>query len=74
MTIEKAISHLGTYSSTLGSGQTPQEQHEESKRVAISTMRKFQKIEQILDRVIDDGTCMYDTLEEIREVVEDGNE
>lgn len=46
MTIEEAISHLGTYSSTMGSGQTTQAQHEESKRVSIDTMRKYQKIEQ----------------------------
>jgi hypothetical protein len=50
MTIEKAISHLGTYSSTMGSGQTTQAQHEEAKRVAIDTIRKYQKIEQIAER------------------------
>lgn len=50
MTIENAIRHLGTYSGTLGSGQTPQEQHEESKRVAISTMRKYQNIAYIAER------------------------
>ena len=48
MTIDKAISHLNTYSSTMGSGQTTQEQHEESKRVAIDTMRKYQKIQEIV--------------------------
>ena len=42
MTIDEALSHLGTYSSTMGSGQTTQAQHEESKRVAIDTMRKYQ--------------------------------
>lgn len=47
MTINEAISHLGTYSSTMGSGQTTQAQHEESKRVAIDIMRKYQKIEEI---------------------------
>lgn len=47
MTIDEAISHLGTYSSTMGSGQTTQAQHEESKRVAIDIMRKYQKIEEI---------------------------
>lgn len=47
MTIDEAICHLDTYSSTMGSGQTTQEQHEESKRVAIETMRKYQKIEEI---------------------------
>lgn len=47
MTIDEAISHLATYSSTMGSGQTTQAQHEDAKRVAIDTMRKYQKIEQI---------------------------
>ena len=46
MSIEEAISHLYTYSSTMGSGQTTQEQHEDAKRVAIETMRKYQKLEQ----------------------------
>lgn len=45
MTIDKAISHLNTYSSTMGSGQTTQEQHEESKRVAVDTMRKYQQLQ-----------------------------
>lgn len=42
MTIDEALSHLDTYSSTMGSGQTTQEQHEDAKRVAIDTMRKYQ--------------------------------
>lgn len=45
MTIDEAISHLNTYSSTMGSGQTTQEQHEDAKRVAIDTMRKYQKMQ-----------------------------
>lgn len=48
ITIDEAISHLGTYSSTMGSGQTTQAQHEESKRVAIDIMRKYQKIQKIV--------------------------
>lgn len=48
MTIDKAISHLDTYSSTMGSGQTTQEQHEDAKRVAIDIMRKYEKIEDIV--------------------------
>ena len=50
MTINKAISHLETYSSTMGSGQTTQAQHEEAKRVAIDSMRKYQKIIQIYQK------------------------
>ena len=41
---------------------------------AVETMRKYQKIEQIMERTVDDGTSMYDTLQEIEEVVEDGSE
>lgn len=47
MTFDEALHHLYTYSSTLGSGQTTQAQHEEAKKVAIATMRKYQKIVQI---------------------------
>ena len=75
ISIDEAISHLGTYSSTMGSGQTTQAQHEESKRVSIDTMRKYQKIEQIVtvwhqDIYAKDFECMA----EIAEVVEDGKE
>ena len=40
---------------------------------AIDTMRKYQKIVQIMERTVDDGTSMYDTLQEIEEVIEDGS-
>lgn len=33
---------------------------------------KYQKIVQIMERTVDDETSMYDTLQEIEEVVEDG--
>lgn len=67
MTIDEAISHLGTYSSTMGSGQTTQEQHEESKRVSIDTMRKYQKIEDIYYH--QRGEALENSL---RAVIEDG--
>lgn len=69
MTIDKAINHLGTYSSTMGSGQTTQAQHEEAKRVGIEAMRKYQEIKQILD---DCDLEAWEVLEKIRKVVEDG--
>ena len=74
MTIDEAISHLGTYSSTMGSGQTTQTQHEESKRVAIDTMRKYQRIQAIINNAKDlDGAVKYNWLyEQIGEVLEDG--
>lgn len=70
MTIDKAISHLGTYSSTMGSGQTTQAQHEESKRVAMNIMRKYQKIEQIVNDKNINGDLLR--MSEIRWVIEDG--
>lgn len=77
MTIDEAISHLDTYSSTMGSGQTTQAQHEDAKRVAIETMRKYQEIEQIVHAYVIDNPRMpmFDTedyMESIKEVVVDG--
>ena len=40
MTRDEAIRHLYTYSSTNGSGQTKQEQHEEAKRIAIEALQQ----------------------------------
>lgn len=80
MTIEKAIRHLYTYSSTMGSGQTTQEQHEESKRVAIETMRKYQKIEEIVKQQDYDRFNSHNyygyflRVQNIRKVLEDGND
>lgn len=75
MTIDKAISHLDTYSSTNGSGQTTQAQHEESKRVAMDIMRKYQKIQEIAakwkDEVHSGVSCSYDRMEDIWEVLDD---
>lgn len=48
--------------------------HYETLDMAIDTMRKYQKIVQIMERTVDDGTSMYDTLQEIEEVIEDGND
>lgn len=67
MSIEKAIWHLDTYSSTNGSGQTTQEQHEDAKRVAIEIMIKYEKIEDIYYH--QSGRALEDSL---RSVIEDG--
>ena len=77
MTIDEALSHLGTYSNTLGSSKTTQAQHEDAKRVAIDTMRKYQLIEQIVNAYVTDNPRepMFDTedyMESIKEVVKDG--
>lgn len=47
-------------------------QAKDARDVAIDIMRKYQKIVQIMERTVDDGTSMYDTLQEIEEVIEDG--
>lgn len=39
MTKEEAVWHLSTWSTTHGSGQTTQDQHEEAKRIAIQALR-----------------------------------
>ena len=77
MTIDEAINHLGNYSSTNGSGLTTDEQHNEAKRVAIDTMRKYQKIEELAEyhmlRFLPKermSKFQKDTLE----VLEDGND
>ena len=49
----------------------------ESINVAIDTMQKYQKIEEIMKkeyRVADMSQCLVERLVEIREVVEDGND
>lgn len=40
MTREEAIRHLHTYSTTMGSGQTSDEQHNEAKRMAIEVLEQ----------------------------------
>lgn len=43
MNREEAIKHLETYSTTNGSGQTTQAQHEEAKRMAIKALEREQQ-------------------------------
>ena len=69
MTIDEALRHLDTYSSTMGSGQTTQAQHEEAKRVSIDTMRKYQKIEEIVGHYGFESSWLC--LRKIREVMEE---
>ena len=47
MTREEAIHHLCTYSSTNGSGQTTDEQHNEAKRMAIEALEQ----ESVIDKI-----------------------
>ena len=70
MTIDEAISHLDTYSSTMGSGQTTQAQHEESKRVAIEAMHKCQKIKKILDTNVVYSDSDFIKLSAIKRVID----
>ena len=75
MTIEEAINHLGNYSSTNGSGLTTDEQHNEAKRVAKDTMRKYQKIQAIAEKcnlklLPKEGMSTF--MKDVLEVLEDG--
>ena len=73
MTIGEAIYHLDTWSTTHGSGITTDEQHEQAKKIARDTMRKYQKIEEIVEAwKADVDIDSYDCMVEIEEVVEDG--
>ncbi len=47
MTEKEAAKHLLTYSTTMGSGQTTDEQHNEAKRIAIKALEQ----EPILDKI-----------------------
>ena len=49
-TKKQAIMHLSTYSSTLGSGITTQEQHQEAKNICIELLEEIEDIKtQICD-------------------------
>lgn len=72
MTIDEALDHLYTYSSTLGSGQTTQAQHEEAKKVAIDVMRKYQKIVQIANDKNINGDLLR--MSAIRWLLENGDD
>lgn len=66
MSIDKAIEHGKEQLEIFGG------EHKEFIETSITTMHKYQKIVQIMERTVDDGTSMYDTLQEIEEVIEDG--
>lgn len=78
MTIKDAIFHLGTWSTTHGSGMTTDEQHEQAKKIARDIMRKYQKIEEIINAEVDPYICNnfgdVRKVQAIREVLEEGNE
>lgn len=40
MSVKEAIKHLHTWSTTMGSGQTTDEQHKEAKKIAIRHLEK----------------------------------
>lgn len=72
----QAMATMCTFQDAVGHDLSPKEikLYNQAKDEAIETMRKYQKIVQIMERTVDDGTSMYDTLQEIEEVIEDGND
>lgn len=76
MSIEEAIHHLDTWSTTHGSGQTTDKQHEEAKKIAMETMRKYQKIKEIVsNNELEWGNTSVraNALLEVKKVVDNGN-
>lgn len=71
MTIEDAMNHI-KYGIIENNYPLQRDLGIEACNVAMNTMRKYKKIVQIMERTVDDGTSMYDTLQEIEEVIEDG--
>lgn len=76
MTIEEAIHHLDTWSTTHGSGKTTDKQHEEAKKIAMKTMCKYQEIEEIVKNTDRNVDTVRNALAfgDIAKVVEDGND
>lgn len=68
MTLDEAVEHGKEQLEIFGG------EHKEFIECAVETMHKYQKIVQIMERTVDNGTSMYDTLQEIEEVIEDGND
>lgn len=66
MTREEAIKHLETYSTTNGSGQTTQAQHEEAKQMAIEALEQESKWTPVSERLPKEGKEVlvsgYDTI------------
>lgn len=62
MTNEEAIKHLQTYSTTMGSGQTTDEQHKEAKRMAIEALSNSQKQSESLIRTSTDSVSEADII------------
>ena len=67
MKIDEAIKQLETYTIPCG-------RYKEAYDFAIDTMRKYQKIEQIVKEWGDSGLLQNQLYKLIREVVEDGND
>lgn len=62
MTNEEAIKHLQTYSTTMGSGQTTDEQHKEAKRMAIEALSNSQNQSNSLIRTSADAVSEADVI------------
>lgn len=79
MTIDLAMNNLSGILTEATEGEDSvcyvTEDDAETLQVAIDTMRKYQKIEQIINNAKDsDGAVKYNWLyEQIEEVIEDGN-
>ena len=65
MTREEAIHHLYTYSTTMGSGQTTDKQHEEAKRIAIRALHQTDELIQTIIKQAEAIDKLQDTLSNV---------
>ena len=65
MTKEEAIHHLHTYSTTMGSGQTTDKQHEEAKRIAIKALYEKDALIQTIIKQAEAIDKLQDTLSNV---------
>lgn len=73
MSIDKAISWLLSIAEHEGEEIQIYDEDVEAIKMGIETMRKYQKIEQIVKEWEFDHESMVDSMEKIGEVVEDGS-
>lgn len=71
MTNEDAIKHLQTYSTTMGSGQTTDEQHNEAKKMAIKALTELDNNSTKVDRGIVDLIYRQDAIDVANRLIGD---
>lgn len=69
MTIDESITELEKARNSIEPCLFIDEAIDQSMKTAIEVMRKYQKIDHILDKSDNGEQCMYDTIQEIEELM-----